>query len=72
MINAGAVKDALIDVQVTLEVAERHGYNEVIVQREGDTYTIEVCGYVRDGETWRAQGGLPVFVSMPQRRSDAG
>jgi hypothetical protein len=86
LINAGAVKDALIDVQVALvlhghmhsqwvceerwpnhqrgehvlriaaapslgsrEVIERHGYNEVLVQREGDTHTVEACAMERPG-----------------------
>lgn len=103
LLNAAAVKDACIAVEIHLilhghahsqwfieerwpshsqadhtlriaaapslgsrEVYEQHGYNEILVVREGDRYEVTVRGYVREGDTWRPNGSLPPFVARPR------
>jgi len=90
LINAGAVKDAMLASGVTLalhghmhssflavehwagrpqplriaaapslssrETSEHHGYNELLVYREGDSYELEVRAIARVGETWSVSG----------------
>lgn len=90
LINAGAVKDAMLASGVTLalhghmhssflavehwaghpqplriaaapslssrETSEHHGYNELLVYREGDSYELEVRAIARVGESWSASG----------------
>lgn len=97
LVNAGAVKDALIDRQFCLalhghlhsqwwgeerwpshqrgdhvlrivaapslgsrEVHEHHGYNEILIHREGDDhFEVAIVRYQRQGDTWHRIGGGP-------------
>ncbi|MCB9756580.1 MAG: metallophosphoesterase [Myxococcales bacterium] len=88
LLNAGAVKDAMIAAKIALvlhghqhsawfaeerwpdrsahtlriaaapslgswAVSEKHGYNEILVYREGERYEVEVRRVLREGDTWR-------------------
>ncbi|MCB9566165.1 MAG: hypothetical protein H6710_02935 [Myxococcales bacterium] len=45
------------------EVAEQHGYNEVLILREGDRHEVEVRTYTRSGDTWsRGPASLGPFA----------
>jgi len=86
LLNAGAVKDALIAGGVTVvlhghmhssflaeerwagrphplriaaapslssrEISEHHGYNELVIHREGERYELELRAIIREGESW--------------------
>ncbi len=88
LLNAGAVKDAMIEAKVSLvlhghqhsawfaeekwpdrsehtlriaaapslgswAVAEKHGFNEILVFREGEKYEVCVKRVLREGDSWR-------------------
>ncbi len=96
LLNAGAVKNAMIAVKISLvlhghqhsawfaeerwpdrsahtlriaaapslgswAVSEKHGYNEILVYREGERYEVEVRRVLRDGDSWQPTGARMSF-----------